>query len=113
MDFTGILIGTGILWVLTAIFVVPLSGWLVKNRLREPAFAHLNHENLDESATKELESLYGKYFILADVLVLGIAGFIAGLLGFWFIGIAWKAKAWPGMIAFMLTSIIISSMIAH
>jgi len=113
MDFTGILIGTGILWAITAIFIMPLTGWLVKNRLREPVYAHLNRENLDESAKKELESMHSKYFILADVLVLGIAGFIAGLLGYWFIGIAWKARYWPGMIAFMLTSAIVSSMIAH
>ena len=113
MDFTGILIGTAILWGLTAIFVMPLTDWLVRRRLKEPVYAHLRGENLEESAQKELESMATQYFVLADVLVLGIAGVIAGLLGYWFIGIALKARFWPGMIAFILTSIIVSSMVAH
>lgn len=112
MNLIGILIGTAILWGLTAIFVVPLTEWLVARRLREPGYAHLDAENLDERSLKELQSLVNRYFILADVLVLGIAGLLAGLLGFWFIGISFEARGWPGMITFILTSIIVSSMIA-
>lgn len=111
MNFTGILIGTAILWGLTALFVIPLTEWFVSRRLQEPAYTHLKAENLDESAQKELESLGTRYFILADVLILGIAGFIAGLLGYWFIGIALDARGWPGMIAFILTSVLVSSIV--
>jgi zinc transporter ZupT len=41
------------------------------------------------------------YYILWDVLVLGVAGFVGGLLGFWFLGISLEAKGWPGMLAFV------------
>ena len=47
------------------------------------------------------------YYILADVLVLGFAGLLLGLFtGSYFIGFSWRAKDWPGMIAFILASLI-------
>ena len=46
-------------------------------------------------------------FVLVHVLVLGLAGFLMGALaGVYFIGFAWKAKLWPGMIALMIASIV-------
>ena len=41
---------------------------------------------------------YG-FFLAADVIVLGVAGFAAGCLGFLFIGLSLKPKGWPGMMA--------------
>jgi len=34
-------------------------------------------------------------------LVLGTVGLIGGLLGYWFLGLSFEAKGWPGMIAFI------------
>ena len=59
---------------------------------------------------EELNSLTTKYYILADVIVLGIAGMIGGLIGYQFIGISFQAKGWPGILAFMATSLIGSSL---
>ena len=38
-------------------------------------------------------------FMAVDMIVLGVAGFTAGYLGFFFIGFSLKAKSWPGMFA--------------
>lgn len=47
------------------------------------------------------------YYILADVIVLGVAGLLIGLVtGSYFIGFSWKAKDWPGMIVFIIASLI-------
>ena len=51
------------------------------------------------------------YYILADVLVLGAAGLLLGLFtGMYFIGFSWRAKDWPGMITFILASLVGSAM---
>ena len=104
----NILVGTLILWGLTALVVQPLANHWLKRRLQEPAYAHLNStEELDERAKQELASLATRYFVLADVLVLGIAGFILGLAsGAPCIGFAWDRKFWPGMIALIAASFI-------
>jgi hypothetical protein len=40
-----------------------------------------------------------------------VAGFLLGLVsGSYFIGISWKARDWPGMIAFIIASAIGSSL---
>jgi hypothetical protein len=38
-------------------------------------------------------------FMAVDMIVLGVAGFGAGCLGFLFIGLSLKPRSWPGMIA--------------
>jgi hypothetical protein len=37
------------------------------------------------------------YFMLADTVVVGVAGFIAGCLGFFFLGFSISPRTWPGM----------------
>lgn len=47
------------------------------------------------------------YYIIADVIVLGAAGLLLGLFtGSYFIGFSWRARDWPGMIVFILSSLI-------
>jgi hypothetical protein len=107
MLLKNILIATGIMWLLSILFVKPLTLHLLKKKLNEPNYAHLrgnDPEELNDDQKKELASLATKCYILADVLVLGIAGFIAGLLGYWFIGISLGAKGWPGVLAFIFAS---------
>jgi len=107
MPLENILIATGIVWLLSVLFVRPLTLHLLERKLSEPNYAHLrvnDPEELSDDQKKELASLATKCYILADVLVLGIAGFIAGLLGYWFIGISLEAKGWPGVLAFIFAS---------
>jgi hypothetical protein len=47
------------------------------------------------------------YYILADVIVLGVAGGLMGLIsGYYLIGFSFKPKDWPGMIVFIVSSLI-------
>jgi hypothetical protein len=88
MNPVNILIGTAILWGLKGLFVLPLTKYWVGRRLAEPAYAPLRGPDLSEADKATLQSLATKCFILADVLVLGAAGLLAGLLGYFFIGIS-------------------------
>jgi len=106
MAFASLLIGTGILWLLKTLVVVPLSCFLTQQQMARPPYAHLNDPNCGEAEQAALERLVARNYIIADVLVLGIAGFIAGLLGYWFIGIAWNRREWPGLIAFVVASLL-------
>ena len=102
----GIIIGTGILWLLTAIAVQPLANHLLKRRLEEPELTYLNSDDLDEKDQVKLRAIANRCFILADVLVLGIAGLVMGLaLGWFFVGLAFDKNGWPGMLVFIIASI--------
>ena len=97
----NIIICTLIMWGLTAIAVVPLANrWFANavagNSELAPA---ANLESVSDEMKAKLQRLYNIKFIQADVLILGIAGFIVGLAGLPLIGFAWDAKAWPGLLA--------------
>lgn len=102
----NVFICTLIMWGLSAIAVVPLSKKLFANAVAEnPELASVaNSASIGNEMQTRLDRLYNIKFIQADVLVMGIAGFIAGLTGIPLIGFAWKAKAWPGFLALMGTS---------
>ena len=106
MEFQNILITTGLVWLLSALVVKPLAGHLLQRQLAQPEHAPLSGAELSEEQTKALQSVATRCYILADVLVLGMVGLIGGLLGYTFIGIAWKAREWPGMIAFVIGSFV-------
>lgn len=117
MTFEGILIGTAVLWGLSAFVVQPLTVYLLENSLKkEPQYVHLLKEGgkevkLSEGEERHINSLATKYFILSDTAVLGIAGFLIGVFsGYFFVGFTWEAKGWPGMIAFIASSIIGSAL---
>jgi hypothetical protein len=99
----NILICTLIMWGLTAIAVVPLAKRMSAKAIASNPELSLvaNSESLSEEMKAKIQSLYNTMFIKADMLVMGIAGFIAGLAGFPLIGFAWKANAWPGLLALM------------
>jgi hypothetical protein len=58
----------------------------------------------EEFAEEKLSKLAETCFILTDIAILAIVGFLSGLLGFAFIGIPLSGKALPGMIAFIVMS---------
>lgn len=99
--FVNIIICTLIMWGLTSIAVVPLANrWFANAVANNPELASMaNSETLTDEMKTKLQRLYNTKFIQADVLVMGIAGFIAGLAGYPLIGFAWKANAWPGLLA--------------
>lgn len=104
MGFTNIIVGTAILWLLNGLIVVPLAGYWTRRTLGLPVNVSTNDENLTEEDKARINSTFTRNYILADVLILGTAGFIGGLLGYYFIGISFEAKGWPGMIAFIVSS---------
>ncbi len=97
----NILICTLVMWGLSAIAVTPLAKrWFENAVAANPALATAgNTGSISNDMNPEMQKLYNIIYIKADVLVMGVAGFIAGLAGFPLIGFACKANAWPGMIA--------------
>jgi len=111
ITFEGILIGTGILWVTNALLVIPITNYLVKNKLSTPAYAHIGTDMKAAAELPEFNSLVVRCYMLVDVLVLGIVGFLMGtILGWFFVGISFEAKSWPGLIAFVALSMFGASM---
>lgn len=111
ITFEGILIGTGILWGLSALVVVPITNYLISKKLAEPAYAYISQNIEIAEDMPAFKSLVTRSYIMVDVLVLGIAGFLFGaVLGWFFIGISFESRGWPGMIAFIVMSMIGSSM---
>jgi hypothetical protein len=116
MEISSWIIGTIILWVLKSLGTLPLAGFLSRSReARYTPPTESENPQSEEVASagenKEVEAIPAGYYILADALVLGVAGFLLGLItGYYFIGISWKAKDWPGMIAFVVASLVGSSL---
>lgn len=100
----GILIGTAILWGLNALLVAPAVGLLLNGRLKAEGIGSESLAELPADQQQYWRRQAGIYYVFASVVILGIAGFVAGLMGFYFIGIALDPKSWPGMIAFIAAS---------
>ncbi|HID62360.1 MAG TPA: hypothetical protein EYP49_06420 [Anaerolineae bacterium] len=102
MNFTGILIGTGILWGLTVLVVLPVAR-LIQRHWLAAAFSVTSQKQSDDG----VKALFGgsispTAFMIADVIVLGVAGFLLGLTtGWWFLGLAFQRYHWPGLLAFV------------
>jgi len=101
----GILIGTAILWILTALIVNPLTNWSVARCMVAEGIEPGSLETFPPEKKIYWQKKATSYFILWDVVVLAIAGFIGGLLGFWFVGVSLNAKGWPGMLTFIAASL--------
>lgn len=129
MNAFGWIVGTLILWGLKLI-TVPFARLIAGDKVRPPSPAAPAPEG--EAALPEVggdkqegeepqqaskppakpqpEIPAGPY-IIADVIVLGIAGLLLGLFtGSFFIGFSWKARDWPGMIAFIGASFVGSAL---
>lgn len=107
----NILIATAILWGLNTIFVQPLTQLMLRWKLNKPAYAHVL-AMAPEAAQAEAGRLATKIFILVDVLVMFLAGALAGLAGYPLIGIARNVRAWPGMLTLIVASFYFASL-AH
>jgi hypothetical protein len=105
MSFWNIIIGTGILWLLTGFVVMPLAQLWTNSRAKKCAESDVSGQGVI-AQTKTTPEIDTSYYIIVDVLVLGLVGLVMGLVfGWYFIGITWQAKSWPGMIALIGASI--------
>lgn len=92
----GWIVGTLILWGLKGITA---------------AFARTLAGRSTADSKEGVEEIPTRHYVLADVMVLGIAGLLLGLLaGCFFIGVSFRAKDWPGMIAFIAASLVGASL---
>ena len=89
----GILIGTAILWGLNALLVAPAVGLLLNGRLKAEGIGPDALAELPAEQEQYWRRQAGMYYVLASVVILGIAGFVAGLMGFYFIGSPWTPRA--------------------
>jgi hypothetical protein len=99
--FTGIFIGTGIIWFSILVIINPLSKYLTK---RKWAYQAVNGYQvpLGQEVTQVVDKASNRNYIIVGVLTFAIIGFIVGrTTGWYFIGISWKPKDWPGMLAFI------------
>ena len=101
----GILIGTAILWGLTALFVVPLTKLSLGRSMAVAGFKG-GMDALPPEQKDHWARIAVRHYILWDIVVLGAAGVIGGLVGYWFIGVSMETKSWPGVIAFAAMSFI-------
>jgi hypothetical protein len=117
------IVGTAILWVLKLI-TIPFAKLLAGDRVKKitpvapvpTAEAVIPPNSTGEPiptpaptpAPAQVEEVIPNgYYILADVIVLGVAGGLMGLIsGYYFIGFSFKPKDWPGMIVFIISSLI-------
>ena len=112
------IIGTLILWGLKLI-TVPFARLLAGDKVKPPTPAAPAPEG--EDALPDVDGETGEpekqeapksviptgAYIIADVIVLGISGLLLGLFtGSFFIGFSWKVRDWPGMIVFIIASLL-------
>lgn len=103
------LIPTLILWVLNSLVVAPLARVLLGRRVRNLALVQSDGTSLTQSPSADAETLATharQSYLLASLTVMTLAGTMAGLLGFQFIGLSFSRRGWPGMLAFCATSFI-------
>lgn len=102
----GIIIGTAVLWLLGLLVVNPITKYFVSRKLAQ-AYAG----GYQAQIMTDAQNIYNRIYILTDVIILGIAGLLMGLFAGWFfIGISWRARDWPGLIAFIGLSVLGSNL---
>jgi len=127
------IIGTAILWVLK-LLTIPFAKLLAGNRIKKvtpPGIAPTPGMDMPADAGEQSMSPSGEeptfdvnvppvqapvkveehiptgFYILADVLIMGVAGGLLGLIsGYYFIGFSWKPRDWPGMVVFIIASLV-------
>lgn len=109
MSLANVAVATVSMAVLRAVVVLPLASYLTSLRAVSayaPAGALARGAEAAPGEVPAPPEVPTGFYVLADVLVLGCAGLIAGLLGHWFVGVASRAKDWPGLIALMAAGLI-------
>jgi hypothetical protein len=106
----SILVGTLILWGVTALVVTPLAQFLA-SRGRVAAMSALDHCDGEGETTEAETSMPTHCFIAADVLVLSAVGLLVGLIsGYFLVGFAWSWVRWPGILCLIIFSVLGASL---
>ncbi|MFL7791062.1 MAG: hypothetical protein AB8I69_02895 [Anaerolineae bacterium] len=115
MNALSWVIGTAVLWVLKSIGTIPLAKLLFNSFGNpEPAPPPPVESQMPPSEDVAISQAASRrvqiptiYYIMADVAVMGIGGFLLGLISnSFFIGISLRARDWPGMLVFIAASLI-------
>ena len=102
----SILIGTAILWGVTALVVIPLAQVLARRRQVAAASA-ANYSQGESEVAQGESSIPTDCFIMADVFVLSVIGLLIGLAsGYFLLGFAWSWKHWPGILCLIVFSVL-------
>jgi hypothetical protein len=97
----GILIGTGIVWFSILVIINPLSKYLTK---RKSTYQTVNGFQVQtgQEISQIADGSSTRNYVIIGVITFAIIGFVVGrTTGWYFIGISWKPKDWPGMLAFI------------
>ncbi len=101
-----IIIGTGVMWLLGLLVVNPLATYFAKRKFCQKYEGKLLPQD-ENIISAQFHSIYNRTYIITDVIVLSFSGFLMGLLvGWFFIGISWRARDWPGLITFIGLSVL-------
>ena len=116
MNILSWVIGTAILWGLKALVTNPLTRLIYRSIQPEPEHIPPPAESatplpegvvVPQETGKKAQEIPAGYYILVDVAVMSVAGFLLGLItGYYFIGISLRARDWPGMLTFIAASFI-------
>jgi hypothetical protein len=103
----GFIIGTAILIGLTALVVNPVVHFVFSQRMEAAGMYGETLETLSPGERVYWQGIYDQVYMLWDAIILGVAGFLAGyLFGFVLIGISFSKRGWPGMLAFIVLSVV-------
>lgn len=97
----GIFIGTGIVWFSILVIINPLSKYLTK---RKSIYQPVNEFEVQpgQEISQITDKSSTRNYVIIGVITFAIIGFAVGrTTGWYFIGISWKPKDWPGMLAFI------------
>lgn len=100
------LIPTLVLWGLTALVVEPLAQASFGSRLAEAGLAPERMASLSEDEQRKWQKIATQRYILWDVVIMGLAGLLGGLAGYYLFGISLRVKGWPGMLTFIGASLL-------
>ena len=95
MAWLDIAIPPAMLWFLNGIVVTPIARSLTNRKLSALGVPQ-TAGNAEEERPEEEGKVFTTYYILTDVVILGLAGLIRGLMGFYFIGFSMRSRIGRG-----------------
>jgi len=82
------------------------GGRSVRARLAEAGLAPAGMASLSEDEQRKWQKIATQRYILWDVVIMGLAGLLGGLAGYYLFGISLRVKGWPGMVTFIGASLL-------
>jgi len=97
----GIILGTALIWLTTLAIVNPATKYFVKRKLAYQA-ADVYNIQMEQETPQISNKSYTRIYVATSVVVFAVVGFLVGrTTGFYFIGLSWRWRDWPGLIAFI------------